>query len=248
MIATVRLVALTAFRDRLFVALLAMLGLVFAVSIVLGSTALIEHWQMVTVFAAATSRFLLILGLIVFVAFHVQRLFETKEIEAVLSRSLSRGVFVVAYWLGFAALAAVVVSVLGVALYALADSPTGLALWTLTVLIECFVVIAVGIFAGLMLGRATSTVMFTLGFYALARLMGLFIGIRHYIKTGDTEIFDWMLDAVFLFIPRLDLFAQTSWLVYGSEGANFLFPALQGVAFLALVLTAAIFDLRKRQF
>src|SRR5581483_5864200 len=94
---TIRFVVLTALRDRLFVSLLGLLALVFCVSLYLGGGAVFEKNQMAITFAAGGARAALMLGLTVFVAFHVERIYDTREIEAILARSISRERFVVSY-------------------------------------------------------------------------------------------------------------------------------------------------------
>jgi hypothetical protein len=248
MLATVRLVTLTALRNRLFAGLLVALMAATAISIFLGSTALIEHTQAVVVFAAGAGRVVLVIGLVVFVAFHVQSMIETREVEGILARALTRANFVIGYWLGFALVTCVFVAGLALALWTVAPTGAGVPVWALSLLLEGFIIVAVAIFSGLMLERATSCVIFSLGFYALARLMGLFLGIRDFMSVArDVKGSDYVVDGLALIIPRLDLFAQTEWLIYG-QNSQLLFPFAQGVVFLGLVLAAAIFDLTRRQF
>ncbi len=248
-LATVKLVALTALRDRLFAAVFLALIAVASVSALFGSTALVEKLEMTVTFAAGAARIALILGLVVFVAFHTQRLYETKELEAILSRAISRTGFVLSYWLGFSALSFVFVLAAGLVLWLLVPSPQGALLWTASLLLEALILVAVSVFAGLMLERATSTVFFTLGFYILARLIGFFVGIRLGSPgVGGTMIFERAIDIIFLFVPRIDLLGQTQWLVYGPEESALMMPVIQCLVFLALVLSAAVFDLRRREF
>lgn len=248
MLATVRLVALTALRNRLFAGLLFALIGATAISVFLGGTALIEQAQSVIVFAAGAGRVVLIVGLVVFVAFHVQSMVETREVEGILARALTRGSFVIGYWLGFALITCVFVAGLAGALWFVAPATSGIPMWAFSLLLESLIVVAVAIFAGLMLERATSCVIFSLGFYALARLMGLFLGIRDFMPGArEARASDYVVDVLALIIPRLDLFAQTGWLIYG-QNSQLLLPFSQGVVFLGLVLAATIFDLTRRQF
>ncbi|MCC6915371.1 MAG: hypothetical protein IT566_16860 [Rhodospirillaceae bacterium] len=248
MLATVRLVVLTALRNRLFAGLLFALVGATSLSVFLGGTALLEQEQAVVVFAAGAGRVVLVVGLVVFVAFHVQSMIETREVEGILARALARSAFVVGYWSGFALVTCAFVGGLAAALWTVAPSANGIVIWSFSLLLECWIVVAVAIFSGLMLERATSCVIFTLGFYALARLMGLFLGIRDFMADArDIKASDYVVDALALIMPRLDLFAQTGWLVYGQNG-ELLFPFVQGIVFLALVLAASVFDLSRRQF
>lgn len=248
--ATVCLVMLTALRDRLFSGLFLFIALAVGLAFFLGGTVLTEQLNAAIVFAAGGGRLILVLGLTIFTAFHIQGLFETREVEAILARALSRGRFIFAYWLAFACLAAVLAGILALIIGIITGGSSGALLWGATFIVECMLVLGVAVFAGFMLERAVATVLFTLGFYALSRLAGFFVGIRE--TTGSTSVLSdvvkHMFDAIFLFVPRLDLFAQTQWLVYGPEQVDIGFFALQSGLFLALVLGAAAFDLSRKQF
>jgi hypothetical protein len=247
--ATIRLIMLTALRDRLFAALFALLAVTIGLAIFLGGTSISEQLQVAVVFAAATGRLVLVLGLTIFAAFHIQALFETREVEAILARSISRTRFVISYWLGFAALAVIVASIFAFVIVSFAGWSLAALVWAATLVAECVIVLAVVLFGGLMLERATSTVLFTLGFYALARLMGFLVAIRETTTSSFfSDIIKLSLDGVLLFIPRLDLFAQTQFLIYADSRLDAVFPVLQTTLFIALVLAAAVFDLRRKQF
>jgi hypothetical protein len=52
-----------------------------------------------------------------------------------------------------------------------------------------------------------------------------------------------------LLIPRLDLFCQTRWLIYGPDvGERFSLIPIQTAIFVPFLLAMAIFDLRRKQF
>ncbi len=248
--AVIRLILLTALRDRLLTGMTILLAASTALSLFLGGTVVTEQFQLSLSFAAAIGRFILVLGLTVFAAFHIQALFESREVEAILARAISRGKFVLSYWLGLCVLAALMSGMFATVIVAFAGGATGALVWAVSLVAECAIVMAVVVFAGLMLERATSTVMFTLGFYALARLMGYFVGIRITVEDASilTKVATRALDAALLFIPRLDLFAQTRWVVYGNAPAEWRFLGAEAPLFLLLVLGAAAFDLRRKQF
>lgn len=248
--ATVRLVLLTAARDRLFTGLFVLLAITAALSLFLGGTAINEQLQTSLVVAAGTGRMILVLGLTIFTAFHVQALFELREVEAILARSISRAQFVLAYWVGLASLALIVAGTFSAAVAFAAGNHAGAILWGATLIAECVIVVGVALFSGLMLERATSTVLFTLGFYALSRLMGFLAGISDTASDLSplTVAVKYTLDLVLLFVPRLDLFAQSRWLLYKATQAELVFAGAQSALFLVLVLGAAAFDLRRKQF
>jgi hypothetical protein len=60
---------------------------------------------------------------------------------------------------------------------------------------------------------------------------------------------EYLLQVISSVMPRLDLMAQTSWLVYDGTVPEHLVPILvQGTVFLVLVVLASLIDLVRRQF
>jgi hypothetical protein len=248
--AIIRFVFLTALRDRLFSGLAGMVLAIFAVSLFLGNAALTEQAQAGLVYAAGTARVIVILGLAVFIAFQTQRLFESREIEAILSRSISRGAFVVSYWLGFAAISVLLVAALAVVLTLIYGVHSAILLWCVSLLIECLLVLSFTQFTALTLERATTTIFVTFSFYGLTRLIGFFLGIRDATPSiGANRFVNPMIDGLAYVLPRVDLMTQTKWLVYGFDATDFV-PLVLGQAaiFIALILSASAFDLRQKQF
>ncbi|MBF0168186.1 MAG: hypothetical protein HQL45_11205, partial [Alphaproteobacteria bacterium] len=55
--------------------------------------------------------------------------------------------------------------------------------------------------------------------------------------------------ALSLLLPRLDVYAQTAWLVHGAPPASMLgFICAQTLVYAPLLLLAAHFDLRRKRF
>jgi hypothetical protein len=248
---TIRLVVITAARDRLFVSLFPLAVLVFASSLFLGGAAVTEAREMAVVYAAGASRVLIVMGLVVFAALHVERLFDTREIEAILARAVSREVFVAAYWAGMAAVSLVLCVPICVAIGGLSLSVTGALSWAGTVVCETFIVLSFVLFCALTLQRALPTIFASLGFYALARLVGFLLGIaEHGRQSGPNAVANPIFETIALFVPRLDLAGQTRWLVYGMEQAagQAAVVAMQTVVYVPLLLLACMFDLRRKNF
>lgn len=247
---TVHFVFLTALRDRLFVSLIGLMVLTFAAAVYLGSAAVAEKQAMTAVYVGGGARVILVLGLIVFTSFHVERLYETREIEALLSRAISRESFVFSYWLGIALLALIfILPLAGVVLY-FSLTWQGAVYWLLGVALESLIVIAFVMFAALSLERAVPTVFVSTGFYALARLAGFFTGIASAGKQdGVNAVANPIIEAIGYIAPRLDLVGQTRWLVYGPEGFSVVAVIIiQAMIYVPLLLCAAMFDLRRKHF
>lgn len=255
MLTILRYTLITALRDWLFVGLFIVLSAAISISLFLASTALVEQQQMAIAYAAGISRIIVIGGLIVFVSFHVRRLFENREIEVMLSRPMSRSKFVLAYWTGFVMLGIIMVIPLILALKLLTN-PHGLGLfyWAGSLMVEIALVMAFTLTSALILRSAVTSVLSSFGFYALARMMGFFTATIHtpaaLLKTASlNRIMEYILEMVSVVLPRLDLFGETNWLVYGLKGVeNMWIYAVQSAIYIPLLLALAIFDFQRKQF
>ncbi len=249
---SIRYVLLCGLRDRLFFGLALGILVASAIAATLGNTALVETQEMTLTLVAAVSRIILAVGLTVFVCFHIRSVFDSREMDVMLTRPISRARLVVAYWLGFAVVATLLVlPVLGALLVIKPLSWSGLCAWMGTLLAETWLVVAVALFCSLLLSSAVSSVMASLGFYVLSRMMAFFIMASHGAGAGEGVFAyaGYALTAISTLIPRLDLFAHTEWLVYGVNAPQeWQLPLIQVVIFIPLLLTAAIIDFRRREF
>ncbi|NBX03923.1 MAG: hypothetical protein EBR02_07705, partial [Alphaproteobacteria bacterium] len=242
MLTNIRYILLTALRDWLFIGL--MVGILFAsaISATLGSTAFLEENQMTVTYASGASRIILMIGLIVFTCFHIRSAFDTKEIDVILSRPISRSNLVIAYWLGFALVALLlclpiiaVIGIIGV------QSWSGFAGWSLSLLLESFLVVAIALFSAFTLRSAVTSVIACMGFYVLSRMMAFFVVTSDSHMIGEKWFFvlKYALKAIATIIPRLDFFAKSAWLNYGFDAPQewWLFIAQTSI-FVPLLLAA----------
>ncbi len=111
--------------------------------------------------------------------------------------------------------------------------------------------INVAFFFAMILSSAATASMAVFGFYILSRLMGQILGI---IDTGNKiynlPILEKAIQLISSIMPRLDLFGQTSWLVYGAPetGISIGFIVFQTLLFTIIVIFAALLDLKWREF
>ncbi len=252
MYTNIRYILLTAMRDWLFWVLL--VGVLCAASIagLLGSTAFLEAQEMTITYAAGSARVMLMLGLIVFVCFHIRTAFDTKEIDVILSRPISRGNLVIAYWLGFMLVAAILLLPI-VVIIGLVGAPSmvGFICWTLSLFMEAGIVVSLALFSAFALRSAVTSVLGCMGLYVISRMMVFFV------MTAENPMFNefkyiwlrFLLQGISSVVPRLDFFGKSEWLVYGLKSATdwHLF-VLQAVIFVPLLLVASILDFRRKQF
>jgi ABC-type transport system involved in multi-copper enzyme maturation permease subunit len=254
MLTNIRYILLTALRDKLFIGLIIGILAAAGISAMLGSTAMVEGDEMTATFSGGASRIILIIGLLVFVCFHIRQAFEQKEIDVLLSRPISRPQVMLSYWLGFCFVAFLMVLATATLLSFLPLlNWKGYAFWCISLLAESFIVVAIGLFAAFTLRSAVASVMASMGLYTIGRMMGFFIATSESKLLFDERwintLLGWVLKGVSIVTPRLDLFTQSEWLVYGLlRPQDFTYAAIQAIIFTALLLLAAMIDFQRKQF
>ncbi len=252
MLTSIRYILLTAFRDKLFIGVL--LGVVFAaaVSATLGSTAFLEEQQMTLTYAAGASRIILMVGLIVFVCFHIRSAFDSKEVDVMLSRPISRANLVVAYWLGFSVVAFLLVLPVICIIAALGLlNIEGFLGWSLSLLLEASIVVALALFTAFTLKSAVTSVLACMGFYVLSRMMAFFVITADAPTMGEMPyvLLKYTLKTISSIVPRFDFFAKSEWLVYGFDIVQqWHWFLMQSIIFIPLLLLATILDFKRKQF
>lgn len=254
MLSNIRYVLLTATRDRLFFGLL--IGVIVAayISSTLGSTAMLEPEQMTLSFTAASARVIIMVGIIVFIGFHMRNAFDAKEIDVLLSRPISRTTLVLSYWLGFAAVATLLVIPTVILVYYMKVlNTTGFMLWSVSLLLESWLVVSVALFAALTMRSGVGTVLASLAIYTLSRMMGFFVATTKsgvLFATHEVNVVSvGVMKAISTIVPRLDFFAKSNWLIYGAKSYDDLYLFLmQGAVFIPLLIVAAVIDFKRKQF
>ncbi len=246
----VKYVLTAALRDRLIHSFLLLIAVGLSLSLFLGGAAIVESDQFSVVFAASGLRLAGVAGLVLFIVFYLRRAFETKDVEYILSRAISRPAFLFSHALAFGLLAVFLAVVLSLALCALAPHMVGQAhfLWGLSLVAEFFIMAQAALFFAFVLSSPTAGALAVFALYVLARMIGQILGIVD-SDIGQGFVFlGYIMQVVSLIVPRLDLMAQTSWLVYGDSNISVLFILAQGVIYSFLLMMAALFDLMRRQF
>jgi len=250
----VKYVLTAALRDRLVLSLVLLVVLGASVSIFLGSAAVTESDQFTLVFAAGGLRIAAVLGLVLFIAFHIRRSFETKDVDYLLTRPISRVSFILSHALAVSLIALLFAVLISAALLAIGfkHAGPGYALWCTSLLVELVIIANASLFFAMVLPSAASSALAVFALYILSRLIGQLLGI---VEVGGLEIpgfalLSVVMQVVSVIIPRLDLMGQTSWLIYGTttESVGYVFIILQGLVYSALLITASLVDLIRKQF
>ena len=183
------------------------------------------------------------------VAASVQREIDDKGLEQMLSLPVPRGVHYLGRLAGFAACGAVL-ALLFAAPLALWAAPARLALWTVSLAVECALVGAAALFFSLGLAQIVGALSATLALYMLGRSMTAIQAIAAGPLAGESlggRLAAHLVDALAFLLPRLDLATRTDWLLYGAPSAGDYARALTGLLAYAVLATAAgLFDFYRR--
>src|SRR5262249_49651331 len=147
--------------------------------IFMGSSAVIESGQFAATFIGAGLRIVSVLGLVLFAVFHLRRSFESRDIEFLLSRPVSRAQFLISFAAAFSLLAVATGLAEGICVSVVMPKPflPGTMLWVASVVAENVIMINVALFFALILSSAASGALACMGFYVLTRMMGEILGI-----------------------------------------------------------------------
>lgn len=248
----VRYVITAAIRDKLIIALFLLLIMAMSMSVFMGSAAITEQDQFVAVFSAGTIRLLNVFGLVLFIVFFMRRSFETRDIDFMLSRPIGRLKLVSSYAAGFSIIAIFIGLVSGGCVSALSPHlfGEGHLLWMVSLIVENIIMVNVALFFAMVLTSAATSAFAAFGFYVLSRMMSQILGIIDSNKTlTDLSVLETIMQGISMIMPRLDLMAQTSWLVYEvGDDISYSFVLVQGALYAGLILLAALIDMQRRQF
>ena len=252
--AITRYILLTAARDWLFLGLFIAIIVASAVSLFLGSTALSEQYHMKLSYISGSTRLILSVGMILFICFHVRRAFENREIEFTISRPISRTTLLLSYFLSFAILSFLLVTPV-IALIWILFKPTviGILAWASSIYFELLLISSFALLSSLILNSAVVAVMGCFGFYIISRMMGFavsYIIVPSKLNNIDINIFlELLLKLLSTIMPRLDLFAKSKWLVYGTVEPMALYIIIaQSAIYIPLILLMSAFDFNRKQF
>lgn len=254
----VKYVLMAALRDRLALSLLLLVIVAASLSVFLGSAAVTETDQFALVFAAGGLRITGVAALVIFISFHMRRAFESKDVDFLLSRPISRRKFLLAHSCAFSILAVFTAALITGALLVVSRplSVEGFSLWAASIVAELIIMANASLFFAMVIRSAAGSTLAVFALYALARLIGQIFGIidghgaaRAFGTPWLNEAMSYLMQVISLIVPRIDLMGQTSWLIYGPvDGVGYGFILLQCVVYSALLVAAALVDLARRQF
>jgi ABC-type transport system involved in multi-copper enzyme maturation permease subunit len=244
-----RYTLLEALRNRLLWLLLVMALGAVGISGFLNELALTESRQLQAALLGAVLRLAAVFLIATFVVTSMVREANDKGLELLMALPLPRAVYLFGKLAGFAALA-VLPAVLFGALGLFFTPPAQAALWSLSLLCECWIVAAFSLLCMLTLNQVLPALAAALSFYLLARVIGTLQLLGHgatVTQSAGQHALGAGIDALALLLPHLDQFTRSEWLVYHNGGvADLAAIAAQTAIYVALMAAASLFDLYRK--
>ncbi len=243
---------LEAARNRLIYLIGLILAIALAFTLFLKQVAITEGDDIQLALLAALFRLAAVFIVAAFVIVSQVREVNDKVMELLLTRDLSRADYLFGKLIGYLGVALALSILFTIPLFFLA-APDRALVWGLSLFFELSIVTALSLFCVLTFNQVVGSLAAVAGCYALSRSMAALqlIGASR-AHDGDLlmdRIANYTLDGIAFFLPRLDLFTQTGWLLSHRE-FNVDMPWLiaQSMIYIALLSMATLFDLRRKNF
>jgi hypothetical protein len=249
-LALARTTVLEAIRSRVLWTALGMVAMTLGLGAFLNRVALTEQGDIQSAIAAALLRAGGSFLVASFVISSMVREASDKVIELILSQPNHRAVYVLGKLLGHACVAVTTAILLSLPLLLFAPALHVMA-WGTSLACELLIVAAVSLFCVLSLTQTVAAFAATAGFYVLARSMDALRAISSSQLAGEPGWTDALVrhifDGIALLVPSLDHMTSSAWLVESPPSPGLLASILgQSAVFVALIATAALFDLYRK--
>lgn len=237
-------------RSKAFWLVLLLASLGFCFSLFLQQVAVTEARQIQAGTSALIERIGGIFVLVSVVLSGMIRDHHDKSLEFFLAMPMSRADYFFGRLSGYVAFSLMLAVLLSIPLLWNCSGKAVLA-WGISLLFELILMSSVSLFFSITLTQMPAALAAVLGFYLLSRSMGALLLIMKG-PLADHGILEQAANAVLAsighFLPRLDEFTKTAWLVYpGFQWRELLPVAVQTCIYSALMWSAALFDFYRRE-
>lgn len=244
-----RLVLLEARRGGLPWLALGCIALAVALAAFLSQVAVTESLTLQAALVAALLRASAVFLIAAQVAGATLREINDKALELALALPISRLAQYLGRLGGFAACSVALAALFSLPLLLWAP-PGSVALWGVSLALECTLVAAASMFFAMALAQLVPAIAAVAGLYLLGRSIAAMQAIASSPLADSSlahDIARWAVDATAFLLPRLDAVTRTEWLLYGAPAWQAYVASLAGLAaYAALLVAAGLFDFHRK--
>ena len=210
---------------------------------------LTDQQRVTLVFYAVIVRLALVFTIAQAVIANTVRDLNERIVDHFLALPLTRMQYAAAKWLGWSGVATLCGLSAGATLLAFSGAPGRLP-WTLSLAAEMVIVASLALLLALALGRVITAMLSFCCLYLFARVGYLLVLLSANMGATKGTLIDRFdaryTEAAAYLLPRLDRFADTSWLTGAASNAGQ--GMLQALIYVVLLGAAANIELRRKQF
>jgi len=236
-------------RNRVFGLTAVGLVCLFGLTEFVGELAIVESRQIQALLIGSGMRIFTVVTIALFVITSMTREMHDKGFELILSLPLGRSTYYFGKLLGYCALALLIL-LLTSALLSVFAGIASTSLWTLSLLCELGLVIAVSLLCLVTFSNVTVAFIVVMAFYFLSRSIHAIqlISASPILESRSfsQEFMSFLVNAVAFVLPDLYGFTRSEWLVYGLGQGTFLHVLAQTAIYLPLLIAAGLFDLYRK--
>ena len=249
MLTIARFTVLEAIRCRFFIVIIAVMTGLFCLAEFIGELSITETRQVQAAVAASLLRVLSISVICLFVMAGVLRELNDKGLEVILSLPMPRYVYLSGKFFGFAGLS-LFISVLPCLLLLLYAPAVQVGFWFLSLFCEHLLIISLSLVCMLTFSDISLSFISVMAFYLLSRSMEAIclLSADPVLASGSVsqDFMHFLVNAVASVLPDLNAFTRSDWLIYGVDFADIQVVLIQTPLYLALLLSAGLFDLYRK--
>jgi ABC-type transport system involved in multi-copper enzyme maturation permease subunit len=247
-----RFAVLEALRTRLPMLTAIVICTLLGASFFVREIAIAESARFQAAFYAATIRYAMAFIATLYVIASVSREFQDKGLELALALDLPRAEYVLGKLLGFLAISAALAFAVALPLLAVAGWEAVLQ-WMISLAAELSVVVALSLFCVITFTQLMPAASIVIAFYFLARAIDAIrlISANPIAATDSVsqDVMRWLVEAVALLVPGLELWTRTAWLVdQPAPWSAIVAIVVHGGLFVTALAAAAVFDLYRKNF
>ena len=239
-----------AVRNRLFTLTLCGMLCLLGLTAFVGELAVTEQRQIQAALIGAGIRLFCVCTVCLFVITSTVREFNDKGFELILSLPVPRSSYFFGKCAGFLLLA-LLIAAAGALLLLLYSEPGAVLLWYVSLVCELLMLVVLSLLCLFTFGNITVACMLVLAFYFLSRSMETIqlVSMSPILETHSLsqEFMNGLVQVISLFLPALQRFARSEWLVYGSDWSALPPILIQTGIYVVLLSAAALFDLYRKE-
>ena len=244
-----RLTLLEAVRSHLFIMMITVVLGLFGLAEFIGELSITETRQVQAAVTAFLLRVFSVCVICLFVITSVLRELNDKGLEIILSLPMPRYAYLFGKLFGFAGLSLSICVMAGLPLLLYAPA-IQVSYWVLSLFCEHLLIVSLSLVCLLTFSSITLSFTSVMAFYLLSRSIEsiCLLSAAPILATGavSQDFMHFLVNMLALVLPDLNAFTQGGWLVYGVDFVAMRPVLVQTLLYLAVLLSAGLFDFYRK--